>query len=272
MNAFPTRTAEINGVPIAYDMAGDGSPIVLLHAGIADRRMWGEQMSAFAADHRVIRYDLRGFGGTPMPANAFSHRRDLRDLLARLDAMPAVIVGCSFGGKMALEAVLEFPEIARALVLVNAPLGGYEWGADLDDAEAEIEAAFLAGDFDRAAEVDLRTWVDGPQRTPEQVDPAFRARAHMLARHVYEVATDVDAEREPFEPAASERLGDVHVPTLVIAGALDQPEMLTMTRVMADGIANARLVTMPDTAHLPSMERPAEFNRLLRKFLLEVAA
>lgn len=270
--ATTTTVAIINGVPIAYDMAGDGPPLVLLHAGIADRRMWDDQLASFSTDQRVIRYDLRGFGDTPLPAGQFSLRADLRELLRQLDAIPAVIIGCSFGGKTALEAILEFPEIARALVLVNAPLGGYEWGADLAEAETEIEVAAIAGNFDRAAEIDLRVWVDGPHRMPEQVDPAFRKRAHDMARHVYEVASDAEVEPEPFGRPAIERLGEISVPTLVIAGELDQPDMLAMARIMAEGIPNARLVTIPETAHLPSMERPAEFNRIVREFLSEGAA
>lgn len=266
------NTANINGVPIAYDVTGDGLPIVLLHAGIADRRMWDDQVPDFARDHRVIRYDLRGFGDSPLPAGPFSRRADLRDLLAHLDASPAVIVGCSFGGKTALEAVLQYPRIARALVLVNAPLGGYEWGADLEESEAEIEAAFTSGDIDRAAEVDLRVWIDGQHRTPEQVNPTFRERARVMARHVYEVAADVETEPEPFGVAAIERLGELRVPTLIIAGELDQTDMLAMARVMADGIPNAQLVTIPDTTHLPNMERPAEFNRIVRAFLAELRA
>jgi len=263
-----TNTALINGVPIAYDVIGNGPPIVFLHAGIADRRMWDDQLAVFATDHRVLRYDLRGFGATPLPTGTFSPRADLRALLAHLDASPAVTIGCSFGGKTALEAVLEFPDIARALVLVNAPLGGYDWGTELEESEAEIEAAYSAGDFDLAAEIDLRTWIDGPQRTPEQVDAAFRERARIMAQHVYEVAnTDVEASPEPFGTPAIARLAEIRVPTLIIAGELDQPAMIDMARLMAEGISNARFVSIPNAAHLPNMERPDEFNRIVQEFL-----
>lgn len=269
MSSAPLRV-EINGVPMAVDDAGSGQPVVLLHAGIADRRMWEPQLRFFAGEYRVIRYDLRGFGETPLVPGPFSLRADLRDLLERLEAVPAVVAGSSFGGKTALEAVLQYPEIARALVLVGAPLGGYDWGAELAADEAEIEAAFTAGDFERAAAVDLRLWVDGPSRTDTDLDPAFRERARRLARHVYEVAVDVDARPEPLEPPAVGRLREVKVPTLVVVGEQDQPAMREMARVMAAGIPNARHVSIPNSAHLPSLERPEVFNHVLGQFLAEV--
>ena len=274
MTANPVRAIrlDVNGAPTTVDVAGSGPPLVFLHAGIADRRMWAPQLAAFAADYRVISYDLRGFGDTPLVPGGFSLRDDLRELLRQLDALPAAIVGSSFGGKVALEAVLEYPEVARALVLAGAPLGGYDWSAALEEDEAEIEAAFIAGDFDRAAAVDLRVWIAGPYRTPSDLDPAFRERAYRLARHVYEVAADVAAQPEPLEPAARERLSAVRVPALVLVGALDQPAMREMAGVMARGIPAARLVSIPDTAHLPSLERPGTFNDLVRSFLAKAPA
>jgi pimeloyl-ACP methyl ester carboxylesterase len=265
------RQIVVGGVPMTVEVTGDGPPLVFLHAGIADRRMWEPQAAAFADTHRVIRYDLRGFGETPLLPGPFSLRADLRELLGQLDATPAVIVGCSFGGKTALEATIEYPEIARALILVGAPLGGYEWGAELEEDESEIEAAFSDGDFERAADVDVRVWIDGPHRTAAEVDHAFRERARAMALHVYEVAADVDAQPVPFDPPAIERLTEVHVPVLVLAGELDQPAMLEMARVMADGMPNARLVTIPGASHLPSLERPETFNAILREFLSEVS-
>ena len=266
MSSTPLQI-EINGIPMAVDVSGSGPAIVFLHAGIADRRMWEPQRRFFAGDYRVISYDLRGFGETPLEPGPFSPRADLRDLLVRLGAAPAVIVGSSFGGKIALEAVVQYPEIARALVLVGAPLGGRDWGAAFEADEAEIEAACTAGEFERAAAVDLRLWVDGPYRTAADLEPAFREQARRLARHVYEVAVDVDARPEPLEPPAVERLGAVRVPTLVVVGELDQPAMREMAEVMANGIPGARLIAIPNAAHLPSLERPEVFNHILGQFL-----
>jgi pimeloyl-ACP methyl ester carboxylesterase/GNAT superfamily N-acetyltransferase len=264
----PTTTAfaPVNGIDIHYDDTGSGPALVLLHAGIANLRMWDAQVEEFRSTHRVVRYDLRGFGRTAKPGTDFSHRDDLAGLFQARGITSAIIVGASFGGRVAIEFALEYPDMVDGLVLVGSALGGYPFSEELDVFEAEIEEAFEAGDYDRAAEVDVRVWVDGPRRTPEQVDPEFRARAHELARSVY-TATDEGGRSSQLEPPAIERLRALRVPTLVVAGDLDQPDILRIADKLAMEIPGARRVIMNGTAHLPSMEQPERFNRVLREFL-----
>jgi 3-oxoadipate enol-lactonase len=265
MTVTPDFTT-VNGVAIHYDDTGEGPALVMLHAGIADLRMWDPQVAAFDQTHRVIRYDMRGFGKTAKPANAFSHRDDLAGLLRQRGIDSAIVVGASFGGRVAIEFTLEYPEMVEALVLVGSALGGYSFSEELDAFEAEIEEAFEAGDYDRAAEVDVRVWVDGPRRTPEQVDPAFRARAHELARGVY-TATDEGGRSSQLEPPAIERLGELRVPVLIVVGDLDQPDILRIADRLSLDVPGTRRVFMRGTAHLPSMEQPERFNAILREFL-----
>lgn len=263
--------AQVNGTKLAWEQVGDGPVVVLLHAGIADMRMWDGQIPALAERFTVIRYDLRGFGGSPMPDLPFAHHDDLVGLLDAQEVARACFVGCSFGGRVAIDAAIAHPDRVERLALINPALGGFPWPAELNASEAEIEAAFLAGDFDRAAEVDLRTWIDGPERRPEQVDRAIRERAGEMARHVYEVAVDAGTSR-PLDPPAIERLGDVRVPTLVIAGTLDQPMMREIAALLGEHIAGARVVGIPDVAHLASLEAPDTVNQLLLDFLSEGVA
>ena len=258
--------ATVNGVEIHYEDTGEGAALVMLHAGIADLRMWDAQMPSFSATHRVIRYDLRGFGRTAMSAGVFSHRDDLAALLRHLGISSAVIVGASFGGRVATEFALEYPDMVEALALAGSALGGYPFSEELDVFEAEIEAAYQAGDYDRAAEVDMRVWVDGPRRRPEQVDPAFRARAHELARCVYEMMSFA-GQPQRLEPPAIERLRELRAPALIVVGDLDQPDILRIADRLSLDVPGARRVFMHGTAHLPSMEQPERFNMILREFL-----
>lgn len=265
-----TGFIEHDGARLHWDSAGTGPSLVLLHAGIADRRMWDPQVAAFGGTHRVIRYDLRGFGETAVPAAAFAHTDDLRAVLRALDAAPAVLVGCSFGARVAIDAVLETPEIARALVLIAPALSGWAFGAALDAVDAEIEAAFEAGDLDRAAELDLRAWVDGPRRDPDEVDAAFRERARVLARGVYDVPHSEGAHHRERPAPAIGRLAELRLPTLVVRGLLDQPDILAICDLLVGRLPDARLVDIPDSAHLPSLERPEPVNAAIRAFLAEV--
>lgn len=264
----PSRTgnASVNGAEIAYEVTGSGPAVVLLHAGIADMRMWDPQVPALAARHAVVQYDLRGCGESPMPDLPFAHHDDLAGLLDALGIARAALVGCSFGGRVAIDAAIAHPERVERLALVNPALGGFPWPEDLDASEAEIEAAVEAGDLDRAAEVDLRTWIDGPTRQPDEPDAAVRERAREMARHVYEVAVDAGTPRA-LDPPAIERLDEVRCPALVISGALDQPMMHEIAALIGERVAGARVVTVPGVAHLASMEAPEAVNRLLLDFL-----
>src|SRR5215212_377472 len=119
MHNTQTGTADVNGARQFYEVVGKGKSLVLVHAGIADGRMWDPQVGPFAERYRVVRYDMRGFGGSPAVAGAYSHHEDLRVLLDALCVEEAVLVGCSMGAKTVLDFALAYPERARALVLVG---------------------------------------------------------------------------------------------------------------------------------------------------------
>ena len=117
--------AEINGTKFHYEISGEGYPVVLVHAGIADGRMWNDQFHVFAQYYQVLRYDRRGFGKTSMIAGSFSHHADLYELLKFLKIERSFLVGCSQGAKTVLDLSLEYPEMTAALVLVSPALGGF---------------------------------------------------------------------------------------------------------------------------------------------------
>jgi 3-oxoadipate enol-lactonase len=267
-----SRFIDINRARLYVETTGAGEPLVLVHNGIGDLRTWDDQVEPFAAHYRVIRYDMRGWGRSICPKGAFSHSRDLAAIMEALDTTPAIVIGSSFGGRIALDLALERPDTVRALVLVSSALGGYRMSEALDAFEAEIEAAMEAGDIPRAAEVDLRVWVDGPNRRPGQVNPEVRERARVMAEHVYEVIPQQSRDAVPMPPEtpALQRLTEIAVPTLVIVGDQDQPDTLAIANLLVDKIPNARKVVMRDTAHLPHMEQPHAFNRIVLDFLREL--
>ena len=140
--------ALINGAHIFYETAGVGYPLVLVHAGIADSRMWDSQFNVLAEQYHVIRYDMRGYGKTAMVAGEYAHRDDLHGLLNALNIERAILVACSMGGRTAIDFTLEHPERVRALVLVGADLSGYEDESDPPKQWDAMVAAHQQGDFD----------------------------------------------------------------------------------------------------------------------------
>jgi pimeloyl-ACP methyl ester carboxylesterase len=137
----------------------------------------------------------------------------------------------------------------------------------------EEEAAFNAGDLDAAAEVTVRTWVDGPRRKPEDVDPGVRAHVAEMQRRALELYAEVgdDAEEELLVADVAERLGEVQAPTLVLVGEEDVADIRAISDKLAREIPNARFEMIANTAHVPSMERPDEFERLVLGFIAEAA-
>lgn len=258
--------AEIGGAKVYYEMAGAGDALVLLHAGICDSRMWDEQFTAFAEHHQVVRYDRRGFGKTEMVAGAYSNHQDLYDLLNFLGIKRASLVGCSQGGKTCIDFALEHPEMVGVLVPVASALGGFSYAGDHPTDWRELELADEAGDLERVNELELQIWVDGPRRTPEQVDPQMRE----LVREMNRLALTTNAElgeQQSLEPPAIERLTEIRAPTLIIIGDCDTPETIAAADVLEQNISGSRKVVMTGAAHLPNMERPAEFNRHVLSFL-----
>ena len=122
-------TLPINGVDIAYDESGSGPPLLLIHAGIVDRRMWDDVLPAFAQGHRVVRFDLRGYGDTPLPSGEFAYGADVVALLAALDVERSSIIGVSMGGHVALDVAIAHPELVDRLVVLASGIDGWEHSA-----------------------------------------------------------------------------------------------------------------------------------------------
>ena len=258
---------QAQGAPLYYEVAGQGHPLLLIHAGIADSRMWDQQFDTFARQYRVIRFDLRGFGQSTVPAGAFANHEDPAALLAFLGVEKARVVALSFGGKVALDFVLTYPEKVTSLVLVAPDVGGEEPSAEVEQFAREEEALLEEGDLAAATELNVRTWVVGPGRTTDQVDPAVRQRVYDMQYHAFTVPVPDTTEVISPEPPASTRLADVRVPTLLIIGDYDLPTKQRQVERLAAEIPQAQSVVIPGAAHMVNMEQPEEFNRVVLDFL-----
>jgi 3-oxoadipate enol-lactonase len=252
-----------SGGRLAYDQQGQGEAVVLLHAGIADRRMWDPQVAVLAERYRVVRHDFRSFGASPEGDQPIYHYRDLFGLLEALQIDCAALIGASLGAAVAVDFTLAHPARVSALVLVGPALGGYDLTPAFKRHGGGLRAAFASNDEAAIIEEHLRLWVDGIGRKPEQVNPTVRERMREL------VGRTIDAQDgEPLDPPAIARLGEIRVPTLVVAGDEDLPESKETADILARGIPGARKVIIANAAHVPNMEQPDEFNRIVIDFLV----
>jgi pimeloyl-ACP methyl ester carboxylesterase len=257
---------EVNGKKFYYEMFGEGYPLVLVHAGIADNRMWEPQVHVLAQHYRVLRYDRRGFGKTPMVPGTYSHHHDLYELLKSVNIERAYLVGCSQGSKTIVDFTLEHPEMTDALVLVSPALSGFVFSGEPPRQVQQLEVAEEAGDISLVNELELQIWVDGPMRAPDQVDANLREKVREMNQIALTTPEDLGDE-QPLIPAATNRLSEINKPTLIITGDIDTPKTLAAAEYLAQHIAGAKQVSIPGTAHLPNMEKVDEFNYLVLSFL-----
>jgi pimeloyl-ACP methyl ester carboxylesterase len=259
--------ADLNG--LHYDVTGSGPAVVLLHAGIADSRMWAPQVEALEGDYTVVRLDFRGFGRSEVPSGPFSPGRDVVDLLDALSLERAALVGVSMGGGIALQVAVARPDRLWALALVGAGLRDHPWSPEVRRAWEEEEDALERGDLDAAVEVNLRTWVDGPGREPHEVDPGVRDLVAGMQRRAFELERPDGGPEEELEESAAARLAEIRVPTLVLVGALDVPDMLAISERIAAEVPGAERVVVDGGAHMVTMERPDQVNEPLLAFLAQ---
>ena len=271
MTSIKTGYAKINNARLYYELAGTGTPFVMIHAGIADCRMWDNEFANFAQSHQVLRFDMRGYGKSLPVDGEFNIQDDLRALLAFLDIVPPVILmGCSIGAGLAIDYALTHPADLQSLILVGGEPAGFEVDVEWpDDLFAQSEKAFQAGNIDLVAEFDMRIWFDGFGRSTEHLNKEARKRAFEMARQVakHEIKNIGTHVRKSFDKPAVERLAELKVPSLVIIGENDLPVLALAADYLTTHISDATRVLVSDAAHLPNMEHPEQFCSIVEDFL-----
>lgn len=265
--AFQTGYVGVPGAELYCEVTGEGHPLVLLHAGIGDLTMWDEQVSALARRYRVVRYDQRGFGRSRITSDTpYSRHDDLEAILTMLEIERAHLLGSSLGAQTAIDFTLAYPSMVTALVTVAPGVGGFEEEATLTTERlSEVEHAEAAGDLERAADLSVRLWLDGPLRQPREVPEALRERVRAMIRRTLEMPSVPSPVR--LDPPAITQLDEVVAPTLVVVGDRDVPEALRQSELVAMRVPQARKVVVPNAAHLPNLEQADQFNRIVLDFL-----
>lgn len=233
--------------------------------------MWDSQFDLFAEQFNVIRFDLRGYGQSQVPAGRVVNHEDAIALLDYLGITQAHLVGISFGGLVALDATLAYPERVTSLVLGAPSVSGSQQVSELVRAFwIEEEEMLEQGDIDGATELNLRLWVDGPHRTPDEVAHDVRERVRIMQHEAFLIPLPDGFTQEGLQPPALGRLGEVRIPTLVVVGALDLEEKLALSDQLVAELADARKVLIPRVAHMMNMEAPEVFNEAVMGFLAGV--
>jgi 3-oxoadipate enol-lactonase len=177
-----------------------------------------------------------------------------------------ILMGSSQGAKTVIDFTLEHPEYTKALILVAPSVSGFIFTGNPPLQTPQIEKAEKKGDLDQVNELELQIWVDGPNRGPELVDTQVRELARDMNRIALSTPLNLGNEI-PLEPTAVNRLGEIHVPTLILVGNMDRPRTLACADFLERHIPGAKKVVMHGVAHLLNMENPQVFNQHVNAFL-----
>jgi pimeloyl-ACP methyl ester carboxylesterase len=267
---------------LPVDRAGTGDPVVLLHAGVADRRAWSATLDDPPDGWELVAYDRRGHGEARWQAEPHDPVDDLLAVLDHVGARSAVLVGSSRGGRVAIDAALAHPDRVRALVLLapavrGAPDPGSLTPA-LQDLSDRLDAAEAADDLDAVDAIEAELWLDGPSRPAGTVTGAARELFSTMNRAAL-AAADVGEEREPAVADAWAALEQVVAPSLVVVGAHDLPHVVDRCEVLAARLPPlpgpwppGRALVLPDSAHVPYVDDPDRFAGLLADALAACVA
>jgi pimeloyl-ACP methyl ester carboxylesterase len=260
------RIGRVDG--LAFEVAGSGPPLLLLHEGVGDRGSWDPHWDALCERFTTIRYDQRGFGESADPVGPYALHEDALTVLGAAGFDRAAVMGVSLGGAVSVELALEHPAAVERAVLVSTTPDGHEAPPDLVARWEEVDWLVAAGDLDAANEIELQIWVDGVGRDPaEPPDPALRAAVAVVNRALLARQGAFEHRPSDLDPAAVQRLAELtELPLLLVTGAHDQP-MVHEAAAAITGATAAERVDIAGAAHLPHLERPVQFREAVLGFL-----
>jgi 3-oxoadipate enol-lactonase len=262
--------ASVNGTTLAYELAGSGRTVVLIHGFSLDLRMWDEQARALHDRFRTLRYDQRGFGRSELPevGVTYSPYLDLRALLSNLGITRADVIGLSAGGGVAIDFAIAYPECVQSLVLVDSALGGHHWSSDFSRNWDRIEEVGQAQGIDAARNL----WLSDPLFAPARERSGISGRLAEMVGSYSGWHWVHESQTEPLKPLAARRLGMIRSPTLVLVGERDLPDFHSIALRLAREIPGAQLEIGKGAGHMLNMESPAWFNERVLRFLDSTAS
>ena len=264
---------EVNGGTIYAESSGEGAPVVFVHAGVAHLRMWDEQAAALGDAYRVIRYDTRGYGKTRVEDVPYSNVDDLAAVMDHFSVDSAHVVGLSRGAQIALDFAVNQTARTRSLTWVAGGIRGLEVPDDPRDEAVWTETEELAKtkDWEKIVELETQLWTDGPGQPPTRVDPDVRRRMYQWNLESYRAEQEPNQVTAP-DVIAADALDRLTMPVLAMWGTLDVSSTVKSGEWFVANLPGIRSRVFEGVAHMVNLERPTEFNELLREFLDDAEA
>jgi len=251
---------DVAGGRFSFEEAGRGPPVVLLHGFSFDSRLWDPQFESLRRRHRVLRYDLRGFGASSVATGPYRHMDDLHSILQSLRIERPTLVGLSLGSNVALAYALEHPDNVAALVLASPGLPGHPWTVQRPP---EAAAAYAA---EHGVAAGKQFWLAHSIFSSLQSQPpVVAAVARMVNQYSGWHWTHADMQLPG--PDVRGRLGAVQPPVLVLSGEHDVAGYRQIAAVIAASVPHGQLVEIKGAGHVLNLEQPVEFNTRVSDFI-----
>ncbi len=266
---FPVQSAAASdfldggGSKLFYEVAGTGPAMVFIHDGQMHSESWDEQWDIFSKTHRVIRYDRRGYGRSAPATSPYSNIEDLRLLLAHLSVSNAVVIGCSAGGRQAIDFALEHPTLVRRLVLVGPVVSGFDFSEHFDQ---RVRAGFRPLRESNDVGATITNWMNDPWLIASTNLAAKERFRRIMLANPHNMTRTSQYSRPPSQPAIG-RLREIRAPTLIVVGEADIPDVHAHGGAIQAGVSNAQRIVVPGSAHFVHFELPFEFNQIVARFL-----
>jgi 3-oxoadipate enol-lactonase len=251
----------VDGGKLFYEIAGAGENIVLLHDGMVNLQVWDEQFHVLAKSYRVVRYDRRTYGKSSDPQAPYSDIEDLNQVFIQLKIDKAIVFGMSSGGGLAIDFTLKYPGKVSGLVLVGAVVGGYGYSAHMFNRGGHMNPAEVLADPQKT--IHYFIWEDpyemysGNIAAKEKVGKILEGYNHSYK----------DGLKQPPERLAVKFLSEIKVPTLILVGEFDIPDVHAHSGVIEYGIPGAKREIILKSGHLIPLEQPESFNESVLIFL-----
>ncbi|HUA79945.1 MAG TPA: alpha/beta hydrolase [Dyella sp.] len=274
MTRQTSRWIDVDHARLYVEEAGEGDAVTMLHGFLVDNGQWDAEFAMLADTHHVIRYDARGFGRSIIEPGRYAHHEDLEAVLDACNVQHTALLACSGGAATALDFALAHPERVSRLIFVGA---GY-WGrfADSTPAARAFLQALKTLDANGLIDSSLRAFTDGPRRTRDEVDPFARQRTEAMTTRLFKRETsywtDATSDQRTPSPSAMERLCDIDIPTVLIVGSEDQPELHALSKELADGMPHAQMYVVHGAGHHANLEASSQVLGLVRDALSASAA
>jgi 3-oxoadipate enol-lactonase len=257
----PGSFVDVEGSKLYYEECGTGpSAVVLIHDGIAHSAVWDDVWPDFCKKFHTIRYDRRGYGRTPASTTWYTEIEDLAALLRQRKVSRAVLVGSSHGGEVSIDFTLRYPNVVEQLVLVGAVVSGFPYSDQFLNRGMANSKPFEKDDVAAG----LANWAKDKYLLAPGHEAAQKRLLALLTANPQDM-THNDYAR-PTLPAIG-RLHDIRVPTLILVGDADIPDVHAHAGAIEAGISGSKRVVISDAGHLMYLEKPEEFSRQVISFI-----